>query len=180
MSNKSPIFLISGSPGAGKTSVAIALMQRFLFGIHIPVDDLREWVVAGIAHPVPTWTEETSRQFALARQSAAYMARLYADAGFAVAVADVLHAPDAQRFFVESLQGYTVHKVLLRPHPEILFERNTQRTNKAFDTSILEETIHDLQQAFMSPIFVQQRWIVIDSSNLTVAETVDAILARIK
>jgi adenylylsulfate kinase-like enzyme len=47
------ILLLTGLPGAGKTSVATALLQRFPFGIHIPVDDVRKWVVSGIAHPVP-------------------------------------------------------------------------------------------------------------------------------
>jgi hypothetical protein len=45
-------------------------MRRFSFGIHIPIDDLREWVVSGMAQAVPLWTEETERQFRLARHSA--------------------------------------------------------------------------------------------------------------
>ena len=179
MSDNPPIFLLSGSPGAGKTSVAIALMQRFPSGIHIPVDDLREWVVAGIAHPVPVWTDETGRQFSLARQSAAFMAKLYADAGFAVAIDDVLQANAALKFFVEPLQAYTVHKVLLRPRPEMLYERNAHRTNKAFDTTILLDTIRELQQTFMSSMFVEQGWIVIDSSDLSIEGTVNAILEQI-
>ena len=51
--SQQPIFLLSGTPGAGKSSVATALMQHFEFGLHIPVDDLREWVVSGLADPVP-------------------------------------------------------------------------------------------------------------------------------
>ena len=62
-----PLFLITGAPGAGKSVTAAALMQRFPFGLHIPVDELREWVVSGISQPVPEFTEETGRQFRLAR-----------------------------------------------------------------------------------------------------------------
>jgi len=113
-----PIFLLSGVPGAGKTSVAAALMRRFTSGLHIPIDDLREWVVSGIAHPLPTWTDETGRQFRLARQAAAHMACLYVDAGFAVAIDDVLY-PDAARELIAShLVGHAVGKVLLQPTVE--------------------------------------------------------------
>ena len=69
-----PLFLITGAPGVGKSVTAAALMRRFPFGLHIPVDDLREWVVSGIAQPVPEFTEETARQFRLARSAAAQVA----------------------------------------------------------------------------------------------------------
>ena len=52
----SPIFLISGTPASGKSSVSLALMRRFARGVHLAVDDLREMVISGIAHPVPEWT----------------------------------------------------------------------------------------------------------------------------
>ena len=54
-----PLFLITGTPGVGKSVTAAALMRRFPFGLHIPVDELREWVVSGISQPVPEFTEET-------------------------------------------------------------------------------------------------------------------------
>jgi predicted kinase len=103
MSQTAPIFMITGTPGSGKTSVAVALMRRFPFGLHIPVDDLRELVVSGIAHPVPVWTAETERQFRLARRSAAQSARLYAAAGFAVALDEVISIGDARAQVAEAL-----------------------------------------------------------------------------
>ena len=129
-----PLFLITGAPGAGKTATAAALMRRFPFGLHIPVDDLREWVVSGISQPVPEFTEETGRQFRLARGAAAQVAATYADAGFAVAIDDVIHEPDAE-VLVAPLAPRTVHKILLQPSLEVALARNADRTNKGFDTA---------------------------------------------
>jgi tRNA uridine 5-carbamoylmethylation protein Kti12 len=56
------IFLLSGMPAVGKSSVSKALMQRFDKGVHIPVDDLRAMVVSGMVHPVPTWTDAAAAQ----------------------------------------------------------------------------------------------------------------------
>src|SRR5215204_6054731 len=119
-----PIFILSGTPGSGKSSVSTALMQRFPRGIHIPVDDLREWVVSGIAHPVPVWTEETGRQFRLARQAALEIARIYAGARFAVVIDDIIFPDEAARGVVEALSGYDVHKVVLHPDLDTALRRN--------------------------------------------------------
>ena len=58
-----PLFLITGAPGVGKSVTAEALMRRFPFGLHIPVDDLREWVVSGIASPFRSSPRRPARQF---------------------------------------------------------------------------------------------------------------------
>lgn len=176
MSRRAPIFIITGAPGAGKSSVAVALVQRFPFGLHVAVDDLREWVVSGIAQPVPVWTAETSRQFRLARQAAAQIARLYASAGFAVAIDDVIAPAETQELFETALPGYVVHKVLLRPALEVALRRNTQRANKSFDTSILDDVIRGLHTSIDEHAYAQAGWLVIDNGALGVVETVDTIL----
>ena len=178
MESKPPIFLITGAPGAGKTTVSTTLMQRFPFGLHIPVDDLRLWVVSGIAHPVPIWTDETTRQFKIARRAAAHTARLYAEAGFAVAIDDVLFPQAADEEFVKPLEGHTVHKVLLRPTLEVALQRNAQRTNKTFDTSLLTDEVRNLHGYMSVPMYERWGWHVIDTSEMSLEDTVEEILSR--
>jgi thymidylate kinase len=177
--DKSPIFLITGTPGAGKTSVASALVKRFPLGLHIPLDDLRNWVVSGNAPPIPTWTNETTRQFRLARQAAVQIARYYASAGFAVAIDDVLFPSEAEATIISSLWPYPVHKILLKPDVEIALERNVTRTNKNFDTSILADTIRKLHHSMPASLFARAGWLVVDNTSLSLEATVDRILSQL-
>ena len=172
---RAPIFLLTGTPGSGKSSVARALLQRFEFGLHLPVDDLREFVVSGIAHPIPTLTEETGRQFRLARESAAMTAKLYATNGFAVVIDDVISSDDVSSMFEPALNEFDFHKILLQPRLEVALERNRTRTNKNFDPSFLEEPIRQIH-AWMSAQELPKDWLRIDSSQLNLEQTVDAIL----
>ncbi len=168
-----PIFVISGVPGAGKTSVCKALLRRFAFGLHLPVDDLREFVVSGMAHPVPQWTAETGRQFGLARVAAGKVAVLYHRAGFAVAIDDVLGSADAEAFGLPK-----PHKVLLCPDLEVVLKRNAGRTNKAFDTAFLETTIRHLYASQDKQAYLEAGWRVLDTSALDPEETATAILEQ--
>jgi predicted ATPase len=169
------VFLISGCPGAGKSTVAAALMRRFELGLHIPVDDLREWVVSGIAHPVPTWTDETTRQFKLAREAAASMALRYWAEGFAVGIDDVIDH-DALETYERLLRDVRPTRVLLCPNEDIALARNASRTNKDFDAAVLTNVIRKLSAALRLQLADDPGWIVIDNSDLSVEETVDRIL----
>jgi gluconate kinase len=72
-----------------------------------------------------------------------------------------------------ALRGHEIHKVFLAPTVEVALTRNKTRTNKNFDTARLVPIIHRLVKPAREGL---DTWIVIDSSSLGVAETVDAIL----
>jgi predicted kinase len=168
--------MITGTPGAGKSTVATALMQRFPFGIHVPVDDIRDWVVSGIAYPGRDRSEETTRQFALARKGAAQLARLYAESGFAVAIDDTLGTADTLDVYLQALQGCLLLKIMLRPQLEVALARNRERTNKNYDKNRLAQAILHLYPAMGKHHTAERGWRIIDNSHLSVAETVDTIL----
>ena len=154
-------------------------MQRFPYGIHIPVDDLREWVISGTAHPVPTWSDETTRQFTLARQSAVDIARRYHTSGFAVALDDIIYPLEAETVYLRPLSGLIVHKVLLLPSVDAVLQRNAARLGKNFDPQILADPIRSIHTGLSNSDALARGWLVLDTTSHTIAESVDLLLRRI-
>ena len=112
-------------------------------------------------------------------QSALQTARLYADAGFAVAIDDVLFESQYREEYAKGFSGYQVYKVLLVPSLEQALIRNATRTNKTYDTAGLVEIITDIHDALLTQDLAADGWLIIDSTSLTLTETVDAILKHI-
>jgi broad-specificity NMP kinase len=172
-----PIFFVTGVPGCGKTTVSRALLSHFSKGVHISVDDLREAVVSGFVLPDFAWPPEVDEQFRLARESATDTARRYAAAGFAVVVDDCL-GPQREPAIDTGHYGGLVEdpsvvRVLLRPSLEVVLERNRSRGNALAD--FLAQVIPVLYE--VQDRGLRDGWTSIDTSELTVDETVERVLA---
>lgn len=172
-----PIFWISGPPAAGKTTVSGELLRSFSHGFHLPVDDLRTWVVQGIAESVP-WTDETERQFQIAEGAVCDIARRYQEGGFAVAVDHCRNPQRLERLISAELPNLPVIKVLLMPELETNLHRSHTRTNKTFDPHWLDDTIRYTNEHYR--LDIPDGWLVIDSTRLSIDETVHRILERVQ
>ncbi len=170
------LWLISGVPGSGKSTVADALARKYPRGVHLPMDDLRQLVRSGLASPLD-WNSETSVQFEIARRNAARLAADYVASGFTVVIDDVVREADMPQF-LPHMGGLTPRKVLLSPSIFVVHRRNSQRTNKTFDTKILEPVATRMHGQLIAGCPPEAGWYVLDTSRRSVNATVDTILKR--
>ena len=172
------IYLIIGPPAVGKSTTSRALAACFPRSIHIPVDDLRNMVVNGLALPAAEWGDELTRQVALARQAVIGMALAYREAGFTVVIDDFW---DPNRLVeYQALSGAAnVRRVLLWPDRAEAHQRNLRRAGDSPARSFIDEGIRLVYDELTEVVgdLRRQGWLVVDTSALTVAETVETILA---
>lgn len=169
-----PLFWITGPPGAGKTTVARALLTHFEFGYHIPIDELRKWVASGL-HESVNWTDETTRQFDLAERGACRLARTYHEAGFAVAVDHCRNFGRLNEVIEAHLGDLEVRRVCLLPSLDENLVRNRTRDTKSFDPTVLTEIIRGMNPGMVVNSDIT-KWLILDTTFQSVDETVGSIL----
>jgi chloramphenicol 3-O-phosphotransferase len=165
------ILVVTGIMAAGKSTVAQALAERLPRAVHLRGDVFRRMIVSGRVEVTPDLPDEAMRQLGLRYELAATVAGRYAEAGFTVIWQDVILGPALARV-AESLRGRSFGIVVLGPAPVAVAAREAGRPKTGYGAW----TPADLDRGMRADTPRLGLWL--DSSGMTVGETVDAILAR--
>ncbi|MGW5749611.1 AAA family ATPase [Nocardia rhamnosiphila] len=164
------VYLITGIQAAGKSTVAQVLAERLPRSAHVRGDAFRRFVVNGRAEMAADPTTEALDQLRLRHRLAAAASDGYARAGFTAILQDVVLG-EFLPWTIEQIRTDPLYVVVLAPRPEAVAAREAGRAKNAygaFTVSALDTVLREMTPRVGT-------WI--DTSDLTVDETVEAILA---
>jgi chloramphenicol 3-O-phosphotransferase len=164
------LFVISGTQGAGKSTVAQALARRFERGAWVSADHLQKMIVSGGCWPEgSTMSEEAERQLRLRLTNACLLGRSFVAAGITAVIDDIVIGTRLDDL-LEELAGQPFVFVMLTPSLEAVRQRETGRGTELWKA--WEWLDDEVRQS------TRRIGLWLDTSEQTPEQTVDAILAR--
>jgi predicted kinase len=164
------IYVISGTQGAGKSTVARLLAERLERAAWVSPDHLQRMIVAGGRWPEgPEMSLEAARQLRLRLANACALAGRFVDAGFSVAIDELVIGPRVDDLLAEMGDRPFVF-VMLTPRLDVVRAREAGRGTELWrEWEWLDDEIRTQTRRI-------GLWL--DSSDQTPGETVAEILRR--
>ncbi|MDN3028639.1 AAA family ATPase [Streptomyces sp. S.PB5] len=167
----SGVILVTGVMASGKSTVAQALAERVVRAAHVRGDAFRRMIVSGREEYDGVAGGEGEDQLRLRYRLSAATADTYAEAGFTAVVQDVVLGEELAAY-VRLIRTRPLYVVVLAPSPETVAAREAGRAKSGYGAAW---TVAELDRVLREETPRIGLWL--DSSSLSVGETVEEILA---
>jgi adenylate kinase family enzyme len=139
MSTMGSLLLITGPPGAGKSTVSRAIAKASPQSVFVEGDSFFGFLATGSIAP---WLREADQQNQIVTQAAASAAGQYASGGY-LTVYDGIVGPWFLRTFASASGLEELHYVILLPPVETCVERVATRVDHAFADEAATRHMHE-------------------------------------
>ena len=168
------ILMLTGVPGAGKSTISDTLASTLPCCAHLQTDFFRKLIKGGYAAP-KDWNEETEKQYQLARKNVCTVANNLVEAGFAVIIDDTIWQRRLVEEYQRQLRGAPIIFAYLKPSLHVAQQRNRERTIWNIDPDLIQQSY----QLYASEQIEEIADIILDNSNQSVEQSVQTLMSII-